>query len=31
MRYFFVERDYSPDPLVSAARSYQSLRKILAG
>lgn len=31
MRYFFVERDYSPDPLVSAGRSYQSLRKIVAG
>ena len=31
MRYFFVERDYSPDPLVSAGRSYQSLRKIIVG
>jgi len=31
MRYFFVERDYSPDPLVSAGRSYQSLRKIITG
>jgi sugar phosphate isomerase/epimerase len=29
MRYFFVERDYSPDPLKSASRSYQSLRKIM--
>jgi hypothetical protein len=26
-----VERDYSPDPLVSAGRSYQSLRKIIDG
>ena len=31
MRYFFVERDYSPDPLLSAGRSYQSLRKIMGG
>jgi sugar phosphate isomerase/epimerase len=31
MRYFFVERDYSPDPLKSAGRSYESLRKIVAG
>ncbi|MDB6082698.1 MAG: hypothetical protein JWN43_579 [Gammaproteobacteria bacterium] len=30
MRYFFVERDYSPDPLESAGRSYESLRKIIA-
>jgi sugar phosphate isomerase/epimerase len=30
MRYFFVERDYSPDPLESAARSYGSLRRIMA-
>jgi sugar phosphate isomerase/epimerase len=30
MRYFFVERDYSPNPLESAGRSYESLRKILA-
>jgi sugar phosphate isomerase/epimerase len=30
MRYFFVERDYSPDPLESAGRSYGSLRKIMA-
>jgi sugar phosphate isomerase/epimerase len=30
MRYFFVERDYSPDPLESAGRSYESLRKINA-
>jgi sugar phosphate isomerase/epimerase len=30
MRYFFVERDYSPDPLQSAGRSYESLRKIIA-
>jgi sugar phosphate isomerase/epimerase len=30
MRYFFVERDYSPDPLMSAGRSYQALRKIIA-
>jgi sugar phosphate isomerase/epimerase len=29
MRYFFVERDYSPDPLKSAGRSYESLRKML--
>jgi sugar phosphate isomerase/epimerase len=31
MRYFFVERDYSPAPLESAGRSYESLRKIIAG
>jgi sugar phosphate isomerase/epimerase len=31
MRYFFVERDYSPNPLESAGRSYESLRKIIAG
>jgi sugar phosphate isomerase/epimerase len=31
MRYFFVERDYSPDPMASAARSYAALSKILAG
>jgi sugar phosphate isomerase/epimerase len=30
MRYFFVERDYSPDPLLSAGRSYTALRKIIA-
>jgi sugar phosphate isomerase/epimerase len=30
MRYFFVERDYSPNPLESAGRSYESLRKIIA-
>jgi sugar phosphate isomerase/epimerase len=30
MRYFFVERDYSPDPLESAGRSYGSLRRIMA-
>jgi sugar phosphate isomerase/epimerase len=30
MRYFFVERDYSPYPLQSAGRSYGSLRKIMA-
>jgi sugar phosphate isomerase/epimerase len=30
MRYFFVERDYSPEPLESAGRSYGSLRKIMA-
>jgi sugar phosphate isomerase/epimerase len=30
MRYFFVERDYSPDPLQSAARSYAPLRKLIA-
>jgi hypothetical protein len=30
MRYFFVERDYSPDPLVSAGRSYESLRQLFA-
>jgi sugar phosphate isomerase/epimerase len=30
MRYFFVERDYSPGPLQSAGRSYGSLRKIMA-
>ena len=29
MRYFFVERDYSADALKSAARSYESLRKIM--
>lgn len=29
MRYFFVERDYSPDPLASAGRSYESLRHIM--
>jgi sugar phosphate isomerase/epimerase len=31
MRYFFVERDYSPNPLESAGRSYEALRKIIAG
>ncbi len=31
MRYFFVERDYSPDALQSAARSYRALHKIMAG
>jgi sugar phosphate isomerase/epimerase len=30
MRHFFVERDYSPDPLQSAGRSYVALRKIIA-
>ena len=30
MRHFFVERDYSPDPLRSAGRSYAALRKIIA-
>lgn len=30
MRYFFVERDYSPDPLKSAGRSYESLSKLIA-
>jgi sugar phosphate isomerase/epimerase len=30
MRHFFVERDYSPDPLQSAARSYEALRKMVA-
>ena len=30
MRHLFVERDYSPDPLKSAARSYEALRKIVA-
>ena len=30
MRHFFVERDYSPDPLASAGRSYGSLRKMMA-
>ena len=29
MRYFFVERDYSPDALKSAGRSYEPLRKLL--
>jgi len=31
MRYFFVERDYSPDALKSAARSYRALRAIIGG
>jgi len=31
MRYFFVERDYSPDALKSAARSYGPLRALLKG
>lgn len=31
MRYFFVERDYSPDPLASARRSFESLHRIMAG
>jgi sugar phosphate isomerase/epimerase len=31
MRYFFVERDYSPDALQSAARSYRALHKIVSG
>lgn len=31
MRHFFVERDYSPDALASARRSYPALRKIIAG
>ena len=31
MRHFFVERDYSPDALKSAGRSYESLRKLIAG
>jgi sugar phosphate isomerase/epimerase len=30
MRYFFVERDYSPDALKSAGRSYGPLRKLIA-
>jgi sugar phosphate isomerase/epimerase len=30
MRHLFVERDYSPDPMQSAARSYEALRKIVA-
>jgi len=30
MRHLFVERDYSPDPLKSAVRSYEALRKIVA-
>jgi sugar phosphate isomerase/epimerase len=29
MRYFFVERDESPQPLENARRSYESLRKLL--
>ena len=29
MRYFFVERDYSPDPIVSAGRSLGPLRKLI--
>jgi sugar phosphate isomerase/epimerase len=29
MRHLFVERDYSPDPLASARRSYPALRKII--
>jgi sugar phosphate isomerase/epimerase len=31
MRHFFVERDYSPDALKSAGRSYGPLRKLLSG
>ena len=31
MRHFFVERDYSPDALKSAGRSYEPLRKLLSG
>lgn len=31
MRYFFVERDYSPDPLQSAGRSLGPLQKLIAG
>jgi sugar phosphate isomerase/epimerase len=31
MRHFFVERDYSPDAMKSAARSYEPLRKLIAG
>lgn len=31
MRHFFVERDYSPDALKSAGRSYESLRKLIPG
>jgi sugar phosphate isomerase/epimerase len=30
MRHLFVERDYSPDPLQSARRSYEALRQIVA-
>jgi sugar phosphate isomerase/epimerase len=30
MHHLFVERDYSPDPLKSAVRSYEALRKIVA-
>jgi sugar phosphate isomerase/epimerase len=31
MRHFFVERDYSPDALKSAERSYEPLRKLISG